>query len=84
MSTTNAEKKPAVGGFAAKFALGVAFVLLVALLIFVLQNTIHTQINFIGWNFDVAQGVSLLGAAVVGAVIALIVSAAVRLRRAIR
>lgn len=84
MTTTNAGNKPAVGGFATKFALGVAFLLIVALLIFVLQNTVHTQINFIGWNFDVAQGVSLLGAAAVGAVIALTVSAAVRLRRAIR
>ncbi|MDG4663738.1 lipopolysaccharide assembly protein LapA domain-containing protein [Mycobacterium sp. 236(2023)] len=84
MTTSNAVNKPAVGGFATKVALGVAFVLVVALLIFVLQNTIHTQINFIGWNFDVTQGVSLLGAAVVGAVIALTVSAAVRLRRAVR
>ena len=71
-------------GFAAKFSLSVAFLLVVALVVFVLQNTVHTTINFIGWNFDVAQGVSLLGAAAVGAVIALTVSAAVRLRRAIR
>ena len=72
------------GGFAAKLALIVALVLTIALVIFVLQNTVHTNINFIGWNFDLAQGFSLLGAAVVGAVIALIVSAAIRLRRAIR
>lgn len=44
----------------------------------------HTTINFVGWNFDLAQGVALLGAAGVGAVIALIVSAAIRLRRAVR
>lgn len=72
------------GGLAAKLALGVAFGLVVALLLFVAQNTTHTQINFVGWKFTVAQGVSLLGAAAVGAVIALIVSAAVRLRRAVR
>ena len=72
------------GGFAAKFSLVVALVLVTALAVFVLQNTVHTTINFIGWNFDLAQGVSLLGAAVVGAVIALVVSAAIRLRRVVR
>jgi uncharacterized integral membrane protein len=72
------------GGFASKFALVLALVLTVALLVFVLQNTIHTKISFVAWSFDLAQGVSLLGAAVVGAVIALIVSAAIRLRRAVR
>lgn len=71
-------------GFAAKFSLSVAFLLAVALVVFVLQNTVHTTINFVGWNFDLAQGVALLGAAGVGAVIALIVSAAIRLRRAVR
>ncbi|BBZ28110.1 hypothetical protein MMAD_24050 [Mycolicibacterium madagascariense] len=72
------------GGLASRFALVIAAVLAIALLVFVLQNTIHTKINFIAWNFDLAQGISLLGAAVVGAVIALIVSAAIRLRHAIR
>lgn len=62
----------------------VAFLLVVALLVFVLQNTVHTTINVLGWNFDIAQGVALLGAAGVGAVIALVVSAAIRLRRAVR
>ncbi|MEH3141456.1 MAG: LapA family protein [Mycobacterium kyogaense] len=71
-------------GVAAKFSVGVAFLLVVALLVFVLQNTVHTTINVLGWNFDIAQGVALLGAALVGAVIALIVSAAIRLRRAVR
>jgi len=72
------------GGLATKLGLIVALVLVIALAVFTLQNTVHTTINFIGWKFDLAQGVSLLGAAVVGAVIALIVSAAVRVRRAIR
>jgi uncharacterized integral membrane protein len=49
----------------------------------VLQNTVHTTINFLGWNADVAQGVSLLIAAVVGGVIALVVSAAIRLRKTV-
>ena len=72
------------GGFLSKFALLIAFVLIVALVIFVLQNTVHSTINFIGWNFDLAQGVSLLGAAVVGALITIFVSAALRIRRAVR
>ncbi|MBJ7340510.1 lipopolysaccharide assembly protein LapA domain-containing protein [Mycolicibacterium sp.] len=86
MTTPTADRTPThrAGGLASKFALVVATLLAIALLVFVLQNTVHTTINFIGWNFDLAQGISLLGAAVVGAVIALIVSAAIRLRRAIR
>ena len=47
-------------GGAAKFSLVVALVLVLALAIFVAQNTVHTTINFIGWNFDLAQGVALL------------------------
>ncbi|GAB7067281.1 DUF1049 domain-containing protein [Mycobacterium hodleri] len=81
---TNTTTDRTRGGFASKFALVIAALLAIALVIFVLQNTIHTTINFIGWNFDVAQGVSLLGAAVVGAIIALVVSAVIRLRRVVR
>lgn len=72
------------GGFAAKFALLITLVLVAALVIFVLQNTIHTNINFLGWNFELAQGVSLLGAAIVGAVITLAATAALKVRRAVR
>jgi uncharacterized integral membrane protein len=82
-STDHQTKADRTSGFGAKLALAIAVVLTVGLLIFVLQNTVHTRINFIAWNFDVAQGVSLLGAAAIGAIIALIVSAAVRLRRAL-
>lgn len=71
------------GGVGAKLALIAAGILSIALLIFVLQNTVHTTINFLGWNADVAQGVSLLIAAVVGGVIALVVSAAIRLRKTV-
>lgn len=86
MTTPTVDRTPTRrgGGVATKLGLIVALVLVVALAIFALQNTVHTTINFIGWNFDLAQGVSLLGAAVVGAVIALIVSATIRVRRAIR
>lgn len=83
-SSYSTQHKRGSGGVAAKLALAIALLLGVLLLVFVLQNTIHTTINFIGWNFEIAQGVSLLGAALVGAIIALVVSAAVRLRRAVR
>ncbi len=66
-----------------KLALMTAGLLSVALIIFVLQNTVHTSIGFLAWNADVAQGVSLLMAAAVGAVIALVVSAAIRLRKTV-
>ncbi len=72
------------GGFASKLALLITLVLVAALVIFVLQNTVHTTINFLGWNFDLGQGVSLLGAAVVGAVITLTATAALKVRRAVR
>ncbi|GGG20063.1 hypothetical protein GCM10007304_37440 [Rhodococcoides trifolii] len=83
-TTTNRTPARKAGGFASKFSLLIALVLIVALVIFVLQNTVHQNINFIGWNFDLSVGVSLLGAAIVGAVIALILGAAIRLRRAVR
>jgi uncharacterized integral membrane protein len=72
------------GGFVSKLSLLIALLLTIALVIFILQNTVHTTINFIGWNFDLAQGVALLGAAVVGAVIAWTISGAVRVRRAVK
>jgi uncharacterized integral membrane protein len=72
------------GGFFSKLSLLVALILTVALVIFILQNTIHTTINFVGWNFDLAQGVALLGAAVVGAIIAFAISGALRVRRAVK
>ena len=72
------------GGFASKLALLVTVVLVAALVIFVLQNTVHSTINFLGWNFDLGQGVAMLGAAVVGAIIALTATAAVKVRRAVR
>ncbi len=71
------------GRLGAKLALVTAGLLSIALVIFVLQNTVHTTVDFLGWNADVAQGVSLLAAALVGAVIALVVSAALRLRKTV-
>ncbi|GGF08996.1 LapA family protein [Williamsia phyllosphaerae] len=71
-------------GAASKLMLAVATVLVAALVVFVLQNTVHTSISFIAWDFDLGVGVALLGSAVVGAVVALTLSGAVRARRALR
>ena len=86
MTTPTADRIPTrrSGGIATKFGVIFAAILVVTLAVFALQNTVHTTVNFLGWNFDLAQGVWLIGAAVVGAVIALIVSAAIRVRRAIK
>lgn len=81
-SATSSRRKS--GGFFSKFALLIALVFAIALVVFVLQNTVHTNINFIGWNFELAQGISLLAAAAVGAVITLATVAALRVRRAVR
>jgi uncharacterized integral membrane protein len=83
MNTAEHTQSRRSGGVGAKLALIAAGILSIALLIFVLQNTVHTTINFLGWNADVAQGISLLAAAVVGGVIALVVSAAIRLRKTV-
>ncbi|SNT47390.1 LapA family protein [Rhodococcoides kyotonense] len=75
---------PRRGGFIAKLALIVALVFSIALVIFVLQNTVHENVNFLGWNFGLPQGVWLLGAAAVGSIITLAVTGALRVRRAVR
>lgn len=50
-STDTAGTTKRRGGFASELALLITLVLVAALVIFVLQNTIHTNINFLGWNF---------------------------------
>ncbi|MDJ0392905.1 LapA family protein [Rhodococcus sp. G-MC3] len=72
------------GGFFSKIALVLALVLVVALVVFVLQNTDPSQVEFIGWNFELAQSIWLLGAALVGSVITLATTAAFRVRRVVR
>lgn len=80
---TNSKPVRTTGGFFSTFSLVVSLILVVALVIFVLQNTVATNIDFLGWNFELAQGVALLGAAVVGALIAIVVGGAIRVRRAV-
>ncbi len=82
MSTNTPARRS--GSVTSRVTLAVALVLVVALLVFVLQNTDHTRIEFLGWDFNPGVGVALLGAAVVGAVIALAVNAAIRVRRAVK
>ncbi|MGK9270860.1 LapA family protein [Williamsia muralis] len=61
-----------------------AALLVIALIVFVTQNTEQVHIEFFGLNLDMAQGVALLLAAVVGFLIALLGSGILRLRRKVR
>jgi uncharacterized integral membrane protein len=65
-------------------ALIVAAVLTIATVILLLQNTIHTKIDFIAWNLDIPLGLALLGAAVIGGAIAVSLGTVLRVRRALR
>lgn len=50
-------------------AVAVGAIILTVLLIFVLQNTEETEIEFLGWHFTMPLGVSLLFAAIAGLLI---------------
>lgn len=67
-------------------AVGAAAVVLLALLIFILQNGNTVQINLFGANPDLPLGVALLLAAVLGALLVVLVGAAriVQLRHTAR
>ena len=83
-TTTSTSTQPATSSShsATRILTGVATVFLViALVIFVLQNTEKAHVEFLGLNLDVAQGVALLLAAIVGFVIAILGSGVMRLRR---
>ncbi|MGB6182388.1 MAG: lipopolysaccharide assembly protein LapA domain-containing protein [Rhodococcus sp. (in: high G+C Gram-positive bacteria)] len=83
--TTHAPKvRRRASGAISTLSLLVAAVLIVAVVIFVLQNTTRTTIDFLGWNFDLSQGVALLAAAVAGAIIAFVFSGAMKVRRKVR
>lgn len=84
MTGTDRAQTPRRGGFASKLALIIALLFGIVLVIFALQNTVHENVNVLGWNFQLPQGVWLLGAAAIGAIIAVALSAALRVRRAVR
>ncbi|WP_020105891.1 lipopolysaccharide assembly protein LapA domain-containing protein [Nocardia sp. 348MFTsu5.1] len=62
----------------------VAVALVIALFAFVVQNTEAANIEFFGLEFEMAQGVALLLAAVVGFLIAVLCSGLLRVRRKVR
>jgi uncharacterized integral membrane protein len=62
----------------------IAAILVLALLVFVVQNTEQAHIEFFSLNLDMAQGVALLLAASVGFLIAALGSGILVLRRRIR
>lgn len=80
-TTTAANKR---GRASTIIGLIVAAVLVVAFIVFVSQNTEQVQIEFFGLNLDLAQGVALLLAAVVGFLIAVLGAGMLRLRTKVR
>lgn len=60
------------------------FVILIVLLVFIMQNTDSTTINFFAWEWNLPVGVAILLAAVCGGLLAVAIGTArmVQLRRA--
>jgi uncharacterized integral membrane protein len=65
-------------------ALITGFVILIVLLVFIMQNTESTTIDFFGWQWNLPVGVAILLAAVCGGLLTVAVGTAriVQLRRA--
>ncbi|BBY81455.1 DUF1049 domain-containing protein [Mycolicibacterium pulveris] len=65
-------------------ALIAGFVILIVLLVFIMQNTDSTTINFFVWEWNLPVGVAILLAAVCGGLLAVAIGTArmVQLRRA--
>jgi uncharacterized integral membrane protein len=65
-------------------ALIAGFVILIVLLVFIMQNTDSTTINFFGWDWNLPVGVAILLAAVCGGLLTVAAGSAriVQLRRA--
>jgi uncharacterized integral membrane protein len=65
-------------------ALITGFVILIVLLVFIMQNTDSTTINFFAWEWNLPVGVAILLAAVCGGLLTVAVGTAriVQLRRA--
>lgn len=65
-------------------ALIVGFLVLIVLLIFIAQNTESVILHFLGWEWSLPLGVSMLAAAVLGGLITVLAGAAriFQLRRA--
>jgi uncharacterized integral membrane protein len=65
-------------------ALITGFVILIVLLVFIMQNTDTTTINFFGWEWNLPVGVAILLAAVCGGLLTVAAGTAriVQLRRA--
>lgn len=65
-------------------ALILGFLILIVLLIFIAQNTVTTQFQFLGWHWTLPLGVAIMFAAVAGGLVAVAVGAVriFQLRRA--
>ncbi|GAA2060947.1 DUF1049 domain-containing protein [Williamsia deligens] len=82
-----AESTPArrrKGSVTAKLAAVVLVVLVAAVVTFVLQNTERLRLSFIAWDLDINVGYAMLGAVAVGIVITFVLTAALKLRSAVK
>lgn len=72
------------GSATAKFAALVLVVVAAAVVTFVLQNTERLRLSFIAWDFSINTGYALLGGVAVGIVVTLLVTAALKIRSAMK
>ena len=72
------------GSVTAKAAALVLVVVIAAVVTFVLQNTERPRLSFIAWDFSINTGYALLGGVAVGIVFTLLVTAALKIRSAVK
>lgn len=72
------------GSVTAKAAAVLLVVLVAAVVTFVLQNTERLRLSFVAWDFDINVGYAMLGAVAVGIVFTLVLTAALKIRSAVK
>ncbi|MGZ8177582.1 DUF1049 domain-containing protein [Williamsia sp. SKLECPSW1] len=86
-TTSHSTDRPAArrkGSVPATLAAVVLVVIVAAVVTFVLQNTERLRLSFIAWDFDINVGYAMLGAVAVGIVVTLVLTAALKLRSAVK
>lgn len=83
-SDTTPATRRRTGSASAKFAALVLVVVIAAVVTFVLQNTERLRLSFIAWDFSINTGYALLGGVAVGIVFTLLVTAALKIRSAVK
>jgi uncharacterized integral membrane protein len=72
------------GSVTAKAAALLLVVLIAAVVTFVLQNTERLRLSFVAWDFDINVGYAMLGAVAVGIVLTFVLTAALKIRSAVK